>query len=512
MSLFGTPQQQQPLQSIFSFSQNPQQQQQQSQLGGSIFGQQHQPQQQMNAFSMYQQQQQQQQQQQGQQQLFLMTKEKTPVSSYGTKWEDLHPDSQKSLLLIEERILEYRDESQRLDQCSRLFDSSVSNDAFELDAAHIVQELGGINTTMERQKAVLVELMSTVKDMLRNTEVAVRSFIMLRPRFLRPKAGATSTATLASKTSGAITAANASGQPAADAVVPVFDFYCGIPKKPSPFFTYTVARFEKCLVECRQLVEELEQLLVFDSDRNAASSHTSLLQSLPEVISNVHDFFVHVAAKVESIHQYIESMKTAYLADQRRRGEGNDPFLEADRRETARQEAAARRVHATLHLPALPQPSAQVPALPAPSANQAAPANPQMTGSSLFSTPFSTPLPTTSPSLFSTPVPTVPATSLFPSSSPSPQTSLFSPSPATGFGSASSLFSSTGFATSFPSVSTLIMKMNRVLKNSPEAYAMVFTHVMKVLQQDPGQALETQQKQGKNLVPLADELLGGENG
>lgn len=38
-----------------------------------------------------------------------------------------------------ERILEYRDESQRLDQCSRLFDSSVSNNTFELDASLIVQ-------------------------------------------------------------------------------------------------------------------------------------------------------------------------------------------------------------------------------------------------------------------------------------------------------------------------------------------------------------------------------------
>lgn len=38
-----------------------------------------------------------------------------------------------------ERILEYRDESQRLDQCSRLYDSSVSNDGFEFDASRIVQ-------------------------------------------------------------------------------------------------------------------------------------------------------------------------------------------------------------------------------------------------------------------------------------------------------------------------------------------------------------------------------------
>ena len=38
-----------------------------------------------------------------------------------------------------EKILEYRDDSQRLDQCSRLYDSSISNEGFELDASHIVQ-------------------------------------------------------------------------------------------------------------------------------------------------------------------------------------------------------------------------------------------------------------------------------------------------------------------------------------------------------------------------------------
>ncbi|KAF9600720.1 hypothetical protein IFM89_011407 [Coptis chinensis] len=78
------------------------------------------------------------------------------------------------------------------------------------------------------------------------------------------------------------------------------------------------------------------------SDENSSGTDSSLLQSLPKVMSNVHDFFVHVAAKVESLHQYIESMKTAYLADQRRKGDANDPFLEAGRRELAKQKSLRR--------------------------------------------------------------------------------------------------------------------------------------------------------------------------
>ncbi|GAU17415.1 hypothetical protein TSUD_232920, partial [Trifolium subterraneum] len=196
-----------------------------------------------------------------------------------------------------ERILEYRDESQRLDQCNRLYDSSVSNDGFEVDASHIVQELGGIGTAMERQKTLLQELMSAVKDMLRNTEVAVRSFMMLRPRFFHPSAGASS-ATAPSQTPGA-TAPSSSIQPTSTSIVPVFDFYSGLPKKPSPFLQQTVLRFEKYLCECHQWIQELEQLLLLDSEKNGSSNGSSLLQSLPKVMTNVHDFFVHVAAKVK---------------------------------------------------------------------------------------------------------------------------------------------------------------------------------------------------------------------
>lgn len=424
--MFATPQQQQPQQ------QSPFQPQQ-----TSLFF----PQQQLQQQQF---QQQQQQQQQPQQQLFLFTNDRTPAS-YSTSWADLHPDSQKILLQIEERILEFRDESQRLDQCSRLYDSSVSNDGFELDAGHIIQELGGISTAMERQKTLLHELMSTVKNMLRNTEVAVRSFMMLRPRFLHPSGG-TSSATAPSQTPGTTIAPSSSSQPTTASIVPVFDFYSGLPKKPSPFLQQTVLRFEKYLGECHQWIEELEQLLLLDSERNASSNASSLLQSLPKVMTNVHDFFVHVAAKVESIHQFIESMKSAYLADQRRRGEVNDPFLEADRRETARQEAASKRVHPTLHLPANSQPSTQVAglfsssgtqaALPAPQTSAATSTSSSGSGFSLFSTPSSAPSSSMLSSLFATP------------STPAPgqgtQASLFGSTPSVpGPASTPSLFGNT---------------------------------------------------------------------
>ncbi|KAJ6803476.1 nuclear pore complex protein NUP58-like [Iris pallida] len=403
---------------------------------------------QQQCFPQFQQQQQQFQFQQPpppppQQQLFLYTADKSPAT-YSTKWADLHPDSQKFLLQIEEKILEYKGESQRLDQCSRLYDSSVPPDNFELVATHIVQELGGINTATEREKVTVKQLMTEANNMMWNTEVAIRSYMMLRQRFIHPNVSATSNAVPSSQSLSNITP-GLSPQVTSSSLVTVYDFYCGLPKRPSPFMQHTVARFEEYLTECRQWIEELEQLILMDSDKTTSSSGLALLQSLPNVMSNVHDIFVHVAAKVESLHQYVESMKTAYLADQRRRGDGNDPFLEADRRETAKQEAAARRVHPTLHLPATSaQPSTQGAGLFASSSTAVSNVPQQPLGSSgagssnsglsIFSTP-SAPAAASSFSLFATPAASTPASTLF-GSGVSPQSTPFGTSSSSLFGSA----------------------------------------------------------------------------
>ncbi|KAJ4880235.1 Nuclear pore complex protein NUP58 [Raphanus sativus] len=220
---FQTPQQVSQPQSNSFFSQQPQ---------STSFFSQPQPQQQQQPPTF-----------QPQQLLYLFTNDKAPAS-YSTEWTDLHPilrtfslrlsitllstflcsnakilkiiavaDNLILLLvcvnILRKKIMEYRTESQRLDQSSRLFDSSISTQGFESVASRIVsgflddpslffslcglslrlvlkvykilQELGGISTTMDRQKAVLHELMLVVKDLLRNSEVAVGSFMMLQP-------------------------------------------------------------------------------------------------------------------------------------------------------------------------------------------------------------------------------------------------------------------------------------------------------------------------------------------
>ncbi|CAN6196156.1 unnamed protein product [Urochloa humidicola] len=372
-----------------------------------------------------------------QQKLMLYTTDMKPAG-YNTKWEELHAESQKALLQIEDKIREYKDESERLDQCSRLYDSSISNVNFELDASRIAQELGGTTTVMEREKASIQELMTVVNEMMWNTEFAIRSYMMLRPRFVRPGAGV---------------ANGGSSNPSAGvpANQPVVDFYSGVPKRPSVFMQQTVNRFECYLAECCKWIGELEQLVQMENNKRSSDS----LESLPKVMSNVHDYFIYVTSKVENLHQYVESMKTEYLNEQRRMGNGNDPFLEANRREVAKQEAAAKRVHPTLHLPAPAQPTIQIaPAASQPQQSSFPSGATTSSGFSAFSTPASAP---SSSSLFATPATPAPSGGLFGASGSAQLTTPFgtastptqASTPAPGFGTNTSLGGTSLFSTPF---------------------------------------------------------------
>ncbi|XP_047086066.1 nuclear pore complex protein NUP58-like [Lolium rigidum] len=259
---------------------------------------------------------------QQQQQLRLYTVEGEPAG-YKTKWEDLHPFSQHLLLQIEDRIREERQACEQLEQCSRLCDPSVSNSSFELDARHITQEIGSISTIMNREKASIQRLMDSVKESMSIAEFAIGSYVNLRPWFVSRGAANTSFA-------------NHAGSSAARTH--------GSVRRPSIFMQRIVDRFEKQLEECCKLIGELEQLVQMKNTKTYPAS----LESLPKVMSNMHDYFIFVASKVENLHQYADAIRIQYLNDLRNSGNRNDPFVEADRKEAAKQEAASITVHPTL--------------------------------------------------------------------------------------------------------------------------------------------------------------------
>uniref|UniRef100_A0ACD6A9K8 Uncharacterized protein n=2 Tax=Avena sativa TaxID=4498 RepID=A0ACD6A9K8_AVESA len=262
------------------------------------------------------------------QQLRLYTVEGEPAG-YTTKWEELHPVSQQLLLQIEDKIREERHACEQLDQCSRLCDLSVSNNSFEFDARQIAQEIGLISTIMGKEKASIKSLMDAVREIMSNAEFAIGSYVKMRPWFVSIDGGIANTGL---------------ANPARSSDTPTEFSYNGPVRRPSIFMQHTVYRFEKQVEECCKLIGELEQLVQMNNNKTYPPS----LEPLPKVMSNMHDYFIYVASKVENLHQCAEMIRTQYLNDLRNSGNRNDPFVEADRKEAAKQEAAARTVHPTL--------------------------------------------------------------------------------------------------------------------------------------------------------------------
>ncbi|KAG6473119.1 nuclear pore complex protein NUP58-like isoform X1 [Zingiber officinale] len=222
-------------------------------------------------------------------------------AGYDSKFEDLHPESQNILLQLEAWIYEYKAESNRLDQCSRLFGSSALIDAFELHSNRTFKELGVICAAIEGQRVLLQEKLAFVKRMLLDAEIVVQSFMLLSQFFFRQNV----------LTVGHISHENMWS------VALISGFNNGVPKKPSTFMVNTVARQEMCLNEIYQCVEHLHQVLMNDTRMTLSDA----LKALPITISNTHDFFVYIVSKVERLHHCIESMKEAYLAHQHQAGE-----------------------------------------------------------------------------------------------------------------------------------------------------------------------------------------------
>ncbi|PKA65916.1 hypothetical protein AXF42_Ash010325 [Apostasia shenzhenica] len=251
----------------------------------------------------------------------ILRKKDEGPADYATKFDELCDGSRGFILQIEAKIQEYREESEQLGQCGRLHD--IPTDYFELQSKRILQEIQGIMASVKKQQFPVEEMLFSARATIRHVEAAVHSCMQLFHE--RNKA-----ATYAAP-----------------------NFYKGIPRRPSTYMHETLKRFENNLPELLKRIEELEVILQFPS-----SSRCSI-ESIPSIMSNLHQILMHVSAKVEETNHIVALKKKNYLASQCRMGNSVNPFLAADRQEAARQKAAAERVHTTLQLSnVLPKPTA----------------------------------------------------------------------------------------------------------------------------------------------------------
>lgn len=397
------------------------------------------------------------------QQILLLAKSSDPQkppqpAAYSTRWEDLHPESQRILLQIEEKIIEYRDESVRLEQCQRLQDSPSMKNDFQEEIGRIAQDLASLQSSFVGEEASLQPLLAICQQLTQFTEYAMRVMFTIYERYPSLKPGNQLSPPLPTPgTMGAMFIASStetSGPRGPSNTLSPFTI--GISPRPDPFLEHSVGRMEAKYTDCQQMVEELEKVLrPFARNRGIESDtgDSSLAEVLPNALQNLHQFFVHVAAKVESLHVLVESARSAFLAQRRRQGNTRDPFVEADRREAAKKEAASKALSRGLPQPSQPSQqtlqvtsagTAPVPLGPSPARGTTSP------GFSLFGSAPSAIVGTTPTVGLSSGAPsgssllgTPPSTSQFGGGA-----SLFGSFPAGGAASGSSLFGASSGTTS----------------------------------------------------------------
>lgn len=79
---------------------------------------------------------------------------------------------------------------------------------------------------------------------------------------------------------------------------------------PSPYLEQAIQGFQQALGEYRQVISELEQALppdalvgAFGVGQSTGMDETSMTRTLPLVISHLHDYFTHVAARIEKLQK-----------------------------------------------------------------------------------------------------------------------------------------------------------------------------------------------------------------
>eukprot|EP00899_Mesostigma_viride_P004252 jgi/Mesvir1/13828/Mv15978-RA.1 len=349
---------------------------------------------------------------------------------HSTKWEDLSEQSQKDLLKIEEKIREYRDECRQLDANPRLSNSALLQRSSEEDVQNLTQKVQGLSNLLGTELESVKSLRRDVIALLRDTESTVFTFARVCQRFHVPNAGLASSSTTSSATPtqfhlpspglpGAQTPASSGGAAGATAgtMIPR-DYLAGPPVLPSPVLTRTVAELTDRLRQTRKCVEELEALMgaslaggageggdrgrgrgggnVYGGSGRGGGGPMAMAEVLPEIFSNVYDYFLHVAARVEAVHSAVTRLQDRFLAARRVQGDTRDPFAEADRREAAQSELASATSGASVTSHVVKLGGLATPGMPGANPGFGLSTTSSSSTPSLFGTAASTPAPNTS--------------------------------------------------------------------------------------------------------------------
>ncbi|KAG2488829.1 hypothetical protein HYH03_012628 [Edaphochlamys debaryana] len=257
------------------------------------------------------------QQQQQQQQAVQAAR---PGLNYKTKFEELPPQMQQELQKIQTEISSYRDEARALDGDSRLHDTVSIKQSLDSETAALRQTLQSLRQAAVAEEEGLLAFRERVMVLMRSTETAIRLY--QRSRLWREVSQAAGTPSAQQLLSS---------QAVADSIAqPVV--------LPNPYLGLAVRGFREAMEQYHRCISELERVVPSASSLYGTSSYGGggaadadavAVQGLPVLVAHMHDYFVHVAARLEKLHAEVARSRDAYLAQCRARGDYGDPFADA---------------------------------------------------------------------------------------------------------------------------------------------------------------------------------------
>ncbi|KAL4853430.1 ABC transporter G family member 7 [Chlorella vulgaris] len=254
----------------------------------------------------------------------LATKDNRPIS-HSTKWEELSPQTQQYLAELEKVVLQYRADCRQLDADPRLASTSgasAQQQAMQAQARSLSQSISALGTAVRVDVEEAAVLREAVLRLVRSAESALHTF----------------------KRAHAWREASKAATPVASQDL------AGPPVLPSHFLRESIASFLDRLKQHQVAVTELEQVLLASGGAGSLVRHGNGdgrhpgdgLAALHAALTNVHDFLIHTAARLQLLDDRVSAARDAYLARRRAAGDTCDPFAEEERRQQHRNKGQPR--------------------------------------------------------------------------------------------------------------------------------------------------------------------------
>lgn len=205
------------------------------------------------------------------------------VITHNTKWEELQVEQQNVLTEIQRSITREREACEKLDRNARLQNLSSAKKAMHEETTSFFDKLKSLQSTMTSEEESLSDFKEKVLVLLRSAETTVKLY--QRNKIYRE-----------------------SHQLAGIQPSPALQELLALPVVlPSQFLIEAVAGFGELLARYMKCMQELQQVLARHDPTAAAGADA--LHTLPTILSNLHDYFVYVTAKVERTHTEVTALQ-----------------------------------------------------------------------------------------------------------------------------------------------------------------------------------------------------------